>query len=85
MPSQVPQRKTIIDRARRLLELAGRRPAGAGASGDVMAKRLSGVTWTPDGRVARVRLRSGDQIQVGGTAFTFQEKVKTAWPEVRLV
>jgi hypothetical protein len=25
-----------------------------------------------------VRLRSGDQIQVGGTAFTFQEKVKTA-------
>jgi hypothetical protein len=28
--------------------------------------------------ISRVRLRSGDQIQVGGTAFTFQEKVKTA-------
>jgi hypothetical protein len=28
--------------------------------------------------VSRVRLRSGDQIQVGATAFTFQEKVKTA-------
>jgi hypothetical protein len=28
--------------------------------------------------VARVRLRTGDKIQVGGTAFSFQEKVKTA-------
>ncbi len=28
--------------------------------------------------VSRVRLRTGDQIQVGSTAFTFQEKVKAA-------
>jgi hypothetical protein len=37
---------------------------------------LGGATYVNGRPVSRVRLRSGDQIQVGGTAFTFQEKEK---------
>jgi type III secretion system (T3SS) inner membrane Yop/YscD-like protein len=39
---------------------------------------LGGATFVNGKAVSRVRLRSGDQIQVGQTAFTFQEKVKAA-------
>jgi hypothetical protein len=37
---------------------------------------LGGPTIVNGRRVTRHRLRTGDQIQVGRTAFTFQEKVK---------
>jgi hypothetical protein len=37
---------------------------------------LGGPTIVNGRRIARHRLRTGDQIQVGRTAFTFQEKVK---------
>ena len=37
---------------------------------------LGGATYVNGRAVSRVRLRSGDQIRVGGTAFTFQEKAK---------
>jgi hypothetical protein len=39
---------------------------------------LGGATFVNGRAVSRVRLRTGDQIQVGSTAFTFQEKVKAA-------
>jgi hypothetical protein len=39
---------------------------------------LGGATFVNGKAVSRVRLRTGDQIQVGSTAFTFQEKVKAA-------
>jgi hypothetical protein len=39
---------------------------------------LGTPTYVNGKPVSRVRLRTGDQIQVGGTAFTFQEKVKAA-------
>jgi len=39
---------------------------------------LGAPTFVNGKPVARVRLRTGDQIQVGSTAFTFQEKVKAA-------
>ena len=68
----------VADRARRLLELAGQRPAGAEHRGDVMAKRPSELTWTPDGRVARVRLRGSAVLASPmlnrGTAFTLAER-----------
>jgi hypothetical protein len=37
---------------------------------------LGGPTFVNGKAVSRARLRTGDQIQVGQTAFTFQEKVK---------
>jgi hypothetical protein len=37
---------------------------------------LGTPTFVNGKAVSRVRLRNGDQIQVGQTAFTFQEKVK---------
>jgi hypothetical protein len=37
---------------------------------------LGAATFVNGKPVSRVRLRTGDQIQVGSTAFTFQEKVK---------
>jgi hypothetical protein len=39
---------------------------------------LGTPTYVNGKPVSRVRLRNGDQIQVGTTAFTFQEKVKAA-------
>ena len=46
--------------------------------GDVMAKRPSELTWTPDGRVARVRLRGSAVLASPminrGTAFTLAER-----------
>jgi hypothetical protein len=39
---------------------------------------LGSPTFVNGKPVSRVRLRSGDQIQVGSTAFTFAEKVKAA-------
>jgi len=39
---------------------------------------LGGATLVNGKPVTRARLRTGDQIQVGSTAFTFQEKVKAA-------
>ena len=53
------------------LATSGRRPS---IGGDVMAKRPSELTWTPDGRVARVRLRGSAVLASPsinrGTAFT---------------
>lgn len=39
---------------------------------------LGSPTYVNGKPVSRIRLRSGDQVQVGSTAFTFQEKVKAA-------
>jgi hypothetical protein len=39
---------------------------------------LGSPTFVNGKAVSRVRLRGGDQIQVGSTAFTFAEKAKTA-------
>jgi hypothetical protein len=39
---------------------------------------LGGRTLVNGRPVRRTRLRNGDQIQIGGTTFTFQEKTKTS-------
>jgi malate dehydrogenase (oxaloacetate-decarboxylating) len=49
-----------------------------------MAKRPSELTWTPDGRVARVRLRGSavlaSPVLNRGTAFTLAERQALGLP-----
>ncbi|HSI36493.1 MAG: FHA domain-containing protein [Phycisphaerae bacterium] len=45
---------------------------------DIENLPLGSATYVNGKPVARQRLRTGDQIQIGGTVFSFQEKIKEA-------